>query len=233
MASRPLQRAGVKPHRRDDGEAEAEKNEIEHDASPGEAEAFGMRSDRGDPRQVSIPNVRGRHKEIIRERRLGSDAALLPCCAKVVCILSAIYTRYPGRMTRPASPLFHTTNWRAHNAALRRRESLTIWFDPQTAWLAAPTGKRDRQPVFSDAAIQTCLMLKALFGCRKLSGVDAALSWLGARGGAGDRRHDPQRPRREAQATRQGRLEGPPFRGLADHPGGQLVSALPIELSGA
>ena len=67
-------------------------------------------------------------------------------------------------MTRPAPPRFRTTNWRAYNAALRRRGSLEIWFDPRTAWFAAPTGKRGRKPVFSDAAIQTCLMLKALFG---------------------------------------------------------------------
>jgi len=31
---------------------------------------------------------------------------------------------------------------------------LAIRFDPEAQWLAAPTGKRGRQPVFSDAAIQ-------------------------------------------------------------------------------
>jgi len=31
-------------------------------------------------------------------------------------------------------------------------------------WEAAPTGKRGRQPDYSDAAIQTCLTLKVLFG---------------------------------------------------------------------
>lgn len=31
-------------------------------------------------------------------------------------------------------------------------------------WEAAPTGKRGRQPAFSDAAIQTCLTMKVLFG---------------------------------------------------------------------
>jgi Transposase DDE domain len=30
-------------------------------------------------------------------------------------------------------------------------------------WRAGPTGKRGRQPTFSDAAIQTCLTLKVLF----------------------------------------------------------------------
>ena len=32
------------------------------------------------------------------------------------------------------------------------------------AWAAQPTGKRGRQPIYSDAAIQTCLTMKVLFG---------------------------------------------------------------------
>ena len=48
--------------------------------------------------------------------------------------------------------------------ALKRRGSLTIWFDPAMTWEAAPTGKRGRQPDYSDAAIQTCLTMKVLFG---------------------------------------------------------------------
>lgn len=31
------------------------------------------------------------------------------------------------------------------------------------AWAAKPTGKRGRQPVYSDAAVQTCLTMKVLF----------------------------------------------------------------------
>jgi hypothetical protein len=31
-------------------------------------------------------------------------------------------------------------------------------------WEAAPTGKRGRQPDYHDAAIQTCLTMKLLFG---------------------------------------------------------------------
>ena len=31
-------------------------------------------------------------------------------------------------------------------------------------WAAAPTGRRGRQPSYSDAAIQTCLTMKVLFG---------------------------------------------------------------------
>jgi len=67
---------------------------------------------------------------------------------------------------------------RATANALKRRGSLTIWFDPARTWEAAPTGKRGRQPdysgeedqktvrgtVFPTNAIQTCLTLKVLFG---------------------------------------------------------------------
>ena len=48
--------------------------------------------------------------------------------------------------------------------ALKRRGSLTIWFDPAMAWEAALTGKRGRQPEYRDAAIQTCLTMKVQFG---------------------------------------------------------------------
>lgn len=67
-------------------------------------------------------------------------------------------------MSRPTSPSYKTTNWPAYNDALKRRGSLTIWFDPEMCWDAAPTGKRGRQPTYSDAAVQTCLTMKVLFG---------------------------------------------------------------------
>ena len=67
-------------------------------------------------------------------------------------------------MSRPTSPACKTRNWPAYNEALKRRGSLTIWFDPAMTWEAAPTGKRGRQPDDSDAAIQTCLTMKVLFG---------------------------------------------------------------------
>ena len=80
-------------------------------------------------------------------------------------------------MNKPLSPTYCTTNWRPYNAALRQRGSLSIWFDREMQWLAAPTGKRGRRPVFSDAAIQTCLTLKALFGLplRQVTGLVASL----------------------------------------------------------
>jgi hypothetical protein len=67
-------------------------------------------------------------------------------------------------MSRPTPPAYKTRNWPAYNEALKRRGSLTIWFDPEMTWEAAPTGKRGRQPDYSDAAIQTCLTMKVLFG---------------------------------------------------------------------
>jgi hypothetical protein len=67
-------------------------------------------------------------------------------------------------MSRPTPPAYKTWNWPAYDKALKRRGSLTIWFDPAMTCEAAPTGKRGRQPACSDAAIQTCLTMKVLFG---------------------------------------------------------------------
>lgn len=67
-------------------------------------------------------------------------------------------------MSRPTLPSSKTRNWPSYNEALKRRGSLTIWFDPAMIWEAAPTGKRGRQPDDSDAAIRTCLTMKVLFG---------------------------------------------------------------------
>ena len=80
-------------------------------------------------------------------------------------------------MSKPAPPSYRTTNWRAYNAALKERGSLLIWFDRETEWLAAPNGRRGRPARFSDAAIQTCLTLKALFGLalRQTTGLVASL----------------------------------------------------------
>ena len=50
-----------------------------------------------------------------------------------------------------------TLNRPGYNDALKRRGSLTIWFDPLMSWAAAPTGKRGRQQTCSDASVQTCM----------------------------------------------------------------------------
>lgn len=67
-------------------------------------------------------------------------------------------------MSRPIPPSYKTKYWPAYNEALKQRGSLTIWFDPDMVWVPPPTGKRGRQPLYSDAAIQTCLTMKVLFG---------------------------------------------------------------------
>ena len=67
-------------------------------------------------------------------------------------------------MSRPTPRTCKTRNWPDYNAALKRRGSLSIWFDPTIIWEAEPTGKRGRQPDYSDAAIQSCLTMKVLFG---------------------------------------------------------------------
>jgi hypothetical protein len=67
-------------------------------------------------------------------------------------------------MSSPPRPRYKPTNWPEYNAALKRRGSLTVWVDPQMGWEATPSGRRGRQQLFSDAAIQTCLTLKVLFG---------------------------------------------------------------------
>lgn len=53
---------------------------------------------------------------------------------------------------------------RLYNLCLKRRGSLSIWFDPEMVWEAALSGRRGRQQAYSDAAIQACLILKVLFG---------------------------------------------------------------------
>lgn len=67
-------------------------------------------------------------------------------------------------MSRHIPPTYKTTNWPAYNEALKRRGSLSIWFDPEMIWDATPSGKRGRQQSYSDTAIQACLTMKVLFG---------------------------------------------------------------------
>ncbi len=70
-------------------------------------------------------------------------------------------------MSRPNTLTYKTKNWPTYNEALKRRGTLTIWFDPEMSWDADPTGKQGKQPVYSDPAIQTRLTMKILFGLRR------------------------------------------------------------------
>jgi hypothetical protein len=67
-------------------------------------------------------------------------------------------------VSRPTPTTYRARNWPAYNEALKRRGSLTIWFDPEMIGEAAQKGRRGRQQSYSDAAIQTCLSMKVLFG---------------------------------------------------------------------
>ena len=80
-------------------------------------------------------------------------------------------------MTKPEAARYRTTNWKSYNSALRRRGSLLIWLDKDMEWLAPKTGSNGRPSVFSDAAVQFCLMVKVLFGLplRQTTGMVASI----------------------------------------------------------
>ncbi|MFT4962626.1 MAG: hypothetical protein ACI92Z_003726 [Paracoccaceae bacterium] len=59
---------------------------------------------------------------------------------------------------------YEAQNWAKYNHSLKQRGSLSIWFDAGMTWEAEASGRRGRQQTYSDAAIQACLTLKALFG---------------------------------------------------------------------
>lgn len=67
-------------------------------------------------------------------------------------------------MSKAEAARYRTTNWKSYNDALRRHGSLLIWLDMEMAWLADRAGLPGRPPVFSDAAIQFCLMVRVFFG---------------------------------------------------------------------
>ena len=80
-------------------------------------------------------------------------------------------------MSSWAPTTYKTRNWAEYNHSLKQRGSLSIWFDPEMVWEAAPSGRRGRQQAYSDAAIQACLTLKVLFGLplRQTTGFVASL----------------------------------------------------------
>ena len=48
-------------------------------------------------------------------------------------------------MSRPTRPTSSTRKWPPYNEGLKRRASLTVWFEQEMAWEAARTGMRGRQ----------------------------------------------------------------------------------------
>jgi hypothetical protein len=60
---------------------------------------------------------------------------------------------------------YRVTNWRAYDASLRQRGSLTVWFTEEAiaAWRAEPRTTRGGQPWYSPLAILTALTLRTVF----------------------------------------------------------------------
>jgi len=60
---------------------------------------------------------------------------------------------------------YTVTNWKAYEAGLRQRGSLTIWFSEEAvaAWRAAPRTTPGGQARYSDLAIETSLILRTVF----------------------------------------------------------------------
>src|SRR5690349_18161623 len=60
---------------------------------------------------------------------------------------------------------YRVTNWKAYEAGLRQRGSLTIWFTEEAiaAWRAAPRTTPGGQARYSDLTIETSLILKTVF----------------------------------------------------------------------
>jgi len=63
---------------------------------------------------------------------------------------------------------FKVTNWAEYEAGLRRRGSLTLWITPEAlaGWAAPRRKTRGGQPLYSDLAIETTLMLGMVLGLR-------------------------------------------------------------------
>ena len=80
-------------------------------------------------------------------------------------------------MTKLPCVRYRTTNWKSYNDALKRRGSLLIWLDKAMVWRAPKAWRNGRPPVFSDGAIQFCLMVKVLFGLplRQTTGMVASI----------------------------------------------------------
>ena len=81
-------------------------------------------------------------------------------------------------MSKPSKPKYRTTNWSSYNESLRQRGALLLWIDKDMAWAGAPSGQRGRSPLFSDAAIQFCLMIKNLYGLALRQTTDMVRSLL-------------------------------------------------------
>lgn len=81
-------------------------------------------------------------------------------------------------MSAPSKPKYRTTNWKEYNAALKARGSLLIWLDQDMCWHGSASGRRGRSRKYSEAAIQFCLTIKALFNLALRQAMGMAQSLL-------------------------------------------------------
>ncbi len=75
--------------------------------------------------------------------------------------------RYPKRsQLKYTKQRYRARNWPQYEAGLRRRGDLTLWFSEEAiaAWRAPAGQKPGGQPVYSDLAIETALMVRLVYG---------------------------------------------------------------------
>jgi hypothetical protein len=74
------------------------------------------------------------------------------------------------------------TNWCEYNEGLRRRGDLTVWISEEAlaVWSAPPRTTAGGQPVYSDLAIEMCLILRMVFkqALRQTQGLMRSISKL-------------------------------------------------------
>jgi hypothetical protein len=68
---------------------------------------------------------------------------------------NAVHRHHIGKMK------FKVMNWAEYEAGLRRHGSLTLWITPEAlaSWAAPRRKTRGGQPLYSDLAVETTLML--------------------------------------------------------------------------
>lgn len=61
---------------------------------------------------------------------------------------------------------YKITNWSSYNESLKQRGSITIWFneDIKNAWIYSGKQARGGKVIYSDTAIQICLMISKVYG---------------------------------------------------------------------
>jgi len=77
---------------------------------------------------------------------------------------------------------YRIRNWSQYNKSLIKRGSISVWFSDEAIreWTTDSTGKRGRPTIYSDHAIMTALMIKAVFhlSLRALEGFLQSLSLI-------------------------------------------------------